>query len=377
MRVALLGAFAFPVAQGSQRYVGDQARALREAGCEVTLFCYGRGDGRDTGALPIVRTPTWLSPRRHRAGPSLGKPVADLALLSRFASRMRGFDVALAHNAEAALVAQAVRALGGPPVVYAAHAIFAHELPTYAAPRAGAALERLGTRIDRLAVGGADGLLCLSRHAERALGPGARGPVARIPPGLFVEAPPSAAMQTDACARAGVSPGRFAVYAGNLDGYQGLEALDLAAAGLPELPVVLATHDPAGPPLPHLRRFVARSPEDARALVHAARVAVLPRRLPGGFPIKLLGYLEAGVPVVAYASVADTLTHDRSAWLLDEGAGAEGIGRALRAIATDDDLAARLGAEGRKALDAEHAWPALADRTLRLIRSVLGVTAKG
>ena len=105
-RIALIGAFPFPLPQGSQVLVAQQARALEAAGASVTLICYGSGTGPVPGSLDIVRIPRALSPRRLRAGPSIAKPLADAALVGAYlgAHRRRRFAVALAHNAEAALV---------------------------------------------------------------------------------------------------------------------------------------------------------------------------------------------------------------------------------------------------------------------------------
>jgi glycosyltransferase involved in cell wall biosynthesis len=94
---------------------------------------------------------------------------------------------------------------------------------------------------------------------------------------------------------------------------------------------------------------------------------VLPRRRPGGFPIKLLNYMEAARPIVAHREVAFGLEHGVSAWLLAPDAGPDALAAALRALAADPALAARLGAGARANLAARHMWPALARRTLELV----------
>ena len=83
MRLAVVAAFPFPLAQGSQIFVAEQVRALAAAGARVTLFCYGSGEGEPPEGLEIVRVPRRLSPRSLRAGPGLGKPLADAALAQR------------------------------------------------------------------------------------------------------------------------------------------------------------------------------------------------------------------------------------------------------------------------------------------------------
>jgi glycosyltransferase involved in cell wall biosynthesis len=373
LRLALIGAFAFPLAQGSQLYARDQALALRAAGADVTLFCYGAGSGPDPAGLPLVRIPRLLTPRRLRAGPSLGKPLADAALVAALvrAQRARPFDLALAHNGEAGLVALCARSATGLRFVYVAHTLLGLELSSYAAAALRPALDRAGRRIDRMLAARADGVLALSSEAAKQLGAEARGPLAVIPPGLDPAPEPAAEEIARACARFGLTPGGFALYAGNLDAYQELPDLAAAARRLAPLPVVVATQQPEGSAPAPLRLLRPAGALEERALVCGAAVAVLPRRIPGGFPIKLLNYMEAGRAIVAHAAVASALEHDREAWLLAPGAGPEELAGAIRALERDPARAARLGRGARAALAARFAWPALLERTLALCRATL------
>ncbi len=366
-RIALIGAFPFPVPQGSQVLVEQQARALAAAGAVPTFLCYGSGQDRRAGALDIVRIPRALSPRRMRAGPSFAKPLADAALVGAYLSahRRRHFDLALAHNAEAALVGLAARPLIRVPVIYVAHTLLGEELASYAAPRWTPGLNRLGRALDAFLARACDGAIVLCAEAERRLRAHARGPVECIPPGLACDPPPSRVEVERACARHGLAPGGFAVYAGNLDRYQDLDLLARAARRVPQIPVLVVSHSPAAAGLDALRQIRAEDAGEARALTHAAGLALLPRRRPGGFPIKLLNYMEAGLPIVAYALIAEGLEHERSAWLLPRGAGAAELSDAIRHLFGDRALAARLGRGAREVLEARHGWPAIAERTLR------------
>jgi len=348
--------------------VREQLRALASAGARATLFCYGRGAGPPPAGIECVRVARALSPRRTRAGPSAAKPCADVALaaLVARAGRRRRFDALLAHNAEGALAALAARRAARAPVVYVAHTLWEEELGSWARPALARAAAALGARLDRWLAASADAVLVLCEAAARRLAPVARGPLRLIPPGLDVRPAPVREAQERACARAGVAPGAFALYAGNLDAYQDLALLERAARALPGLPVVVATHE-APPPRPGaLRVHRVADADEARALAFAASAAVLARRRPGGFPIKLLNYMEAGRAIVARRGVAPGLEHDRSAWLLEPDAGPEAFASALRGLAADPARAARLGAGARAALEARHAWPEIARSTLAL-----------
>jgi glycosyltransferase involved in cell wall biosynthesis len=373
LRIAVLGAFPFPVPQGSQVYAADQVRALVHAGARPTLICYGRGGGPDPEDLELVRVPRAFSPRRLSAGPSPWKPLADLGLLATLVRehRRRRFDVVLAHNAEAALVALAVRSRLRLPVVYVAHTLLADELPSYAARQLGVFLSRLGAALESGIVRRVDAVLALSGFAAARLEAAGAGRIAVIPPGIDPSPAPSADEVAKACARYGVCAGRYAVYAGNLDGYQNLAALARAAARIPELPVVVVTHARERAELQPLRVLRARDLAEMRVLLHGAGAAVLARRIRGGFPIKLLNYMEAGRAIVAYEGVADTLEHQRSGWLLPRTAGAEEMAQAIAALIGDPDRAARLGEGARAVLASQHAWPEIATRTLHLVDGVL------
>jgi len=377
VRIAIVGAFPFPLPQGSQVYCGEQAGALRAAGADVVLVVYGSGAGALPEAargVPIARVPRALSAARLASGPSPAKPVADVALAAVLvrAHRRRPFDVVLAHNAEAALAALAARPLIRRPVVYVAHTLWRHELASYApaplARRLAAPLARLGAGLDAALARRCDGVIALAPSAARALGPHARGPLAVLPPALAPGPDPAPADVAAACAHRGLAPGRFALYAGNLDRYQELGEL-AAAAARTQAPVVVATHAPGRAPAPLATAHVA-GPGEARLLAFGAGVALLPRRAPGGFPVKLLNYLEARCAVVARCAVAEELADGESGWLLPDDAGPAAWAAAIDALLADPARAARLGAGGRARLERAHDPAALARETLAFLERV-------
>jgi len=379
LRVALLGAFSFPAPQGSQVFAADQARALARAGARVSLFCYGRGVGATPEGVEILRIPAALSPRSYRSGLHPAKPFADAALLRRLAgaARARRIDAVLAHNAEAASVALRARAA---PTLYVAHTLFEEELGSHLpaaleAPFA-PALARLGARIDRGVARRVDASIALTAHAAERLGRIATGPVALIPPGVERQPPPQAGEVRAACARHGLEPGGFAIYAGNLDRYQDLETLRAAAARLASRSFVVATHARPRSDLAPLRILRVDAGE-ARSLTHAAALAVAPRRRRGGFPIKLLNYMEASRAIVAREAQAHTLRSGCNALLVGREAGVEAFARAIESLFRDPARADALGRAARATLEREHDWQRLAQRTLALVERVASDPAAG
>ena len=371
LRVAALCAFQFPAPQGSQVYAGQQALALREAGVDVELFCYGRGAGLPAPELPLWRTPAWTVPSSYRAGPKARKPLADLALFQVLLRehRRRPFDGVLAHNAEAALLALALRARSGIPCLYVAHTLMGVELRCYAPAGLRGPADRLGAAIDHQLARRADGVLALSEDTRSALAPHTRKPVVRIPPGLDRRAPPSPQAVERSCHLYGLEPGTFALYAGNLDRYQDLDCLREAAHRLGDRPLVVVTHAPARQLAP-LRVLQVREAERVRELSFGAALAVSPRRITGGFPIKILNYMEAALPIVARVEQSVGLVHDRDAWLVGPGGSSEELAHGLRVLFEDPERARRLGRAARARLEAHHRWPELAQRTRVLLGEV-------
>ena len=210
-------------------------------------------------------------------------------------------------------------------------------------------------------------MIALARAGEAALAPHARGPVRCIAPGLEPGTAPSPDLVAAACRRRELEVGRYALYAGNLDGYQDLAML-AAAAGAIAAPVVAATHAPHRAPAP-LHTVRVTDAAELRLLTFGAGVALLPRSAAGGFPIKLLNYMEASRAIVARASLADPLEHDRSGWLLADDASPADWAAAVNGLLADPAQAARLGAEARRTLEREHRPAAIADAVLALVET--------
>jgi len=383
-----MGAFAFPYHQGSQIYLAGQARALADAGARPAILCYGSGVGDGPHDIQRISPPATLAPRAPGSGLHWGKPVADAALLTaglvaaRKARRAgQPFDFVLAHNAEAAAIALASRRSFRAPLVYVAHTLWQKELSAYL-PRAWTTrADELGGRIDRFIARHADGVITLAEETQNALGKIASGPVALIPPGLDPGSPPSPEQIARVCRAHGLSPAGYDLYSGNLDRYQDLALLEEAAQLGPasSKPLVVASHDNPGKreEATHpgmrpraVRRIRARDFAEMRVLIHGASCLVAPRRRVGGFPVKLLNYMEAGLPIVAIAGAAPGLVDGESAWLMDAREGAEGLARARAELTSNPEMRARLGGGARAHLASHHSWPRLAAQTLDYLASL-------
>jgi glycosyltransferase involved in cell wall biosynthesis len=249
------------------------------------------------------------------------------------------------------------------------HTLWEHELSSWAPGALAPLVRAAGRRLDRRLARQADALLVLSEPAREALLPWARGRVALVPPGHTFETEPAQDAVETTCTHHGLEPDRFVLYAGNLDRYQELSLLDAAAARLADIPVVVATHDAHGARFESLRVVEVDSIDESQQLLHGAAVAVLPRSLHGGFPIKLLHYMAAARAIVARRNVASTLVDGESARLLPGEADAGEFAGAIAALLRDPGLRARLGDGALGALHEHHAWPKRAAETLALVRA--------
>jgi glycosyltransferase involved in cell wall biosynthesis len=296
----------FPSPQGSQAAVHAMLGALTEAGEDAHLLVYGHGAGaaEPAGArYPVHRLPRLPLARSLRSGPSLGKVALDAAMVGRTVRLWKdlGPELVIAHNVEAALVAIAART----PFVYFAHTAMEAELPFYGRTAIAPALSSFLARRHEVAAPYVP--LPWARAAAEA--PDARAEARKARKALGLGA-------TDA----------VLLYAGNLDGYQGFEdalaATARLARRLPRAKLLVATESARGPLLRAARGVLSADrlvetglgDEAARSRAHAAAdVALVPRRAPGGLPIKLLDALARGVPVVASRRAAADLAIDRAA----------------------------------------------------------------
>ena len=376
MRAAVLGAFPYPYPQGSQVFATDHSRALVRAGSSVALFTYGAGTGPVPEDLECVASPSWLSPPAMRSGPTLAKFPADAGVLATYirASRVRRFDVAFAHNAEAAMIGLAARFITGTPVIYIAHTILEHELSAYAPEQFAGVLTQTGRQIDRFIARRANGIVALCEDARADLARHATCPIEVMAPGLDLEPAPDEVDVAKICEEHNLEPGGYALYCGNMDGYQDLDLLAEAARTMKarhpdiSLPIVVASHDTSRIPdsffgLTNLTCVTVRDFAQTRALIAGAQSVVLCRRRRGGFPIKLLNYMEARKPVIAFDSIAPGFSHMRNAWLLDSGAGGKELADGLVALSQTPQLRDSLGNGARELLESEHEWARLAQRT--------------
>lgn len=294
-----VAALPFPTRQGTQACIAAMCRACAEEGYDTHLLTYGQGNHDDEGqtytshGLPAriggVRT------RDDRSGPSLRKLVTDARMVRALRSLVDRIapDQVIAHHVEAALLCQVAKV----PYAWVAHTDLGNELPSYF-ERGAPAWSKAGALVDRL---------CLSRaQAVAAVSPRLVEEIARHRHTALLPTPwlVSSVQANQETKRPEL------IYAGNLDAYQGWEDVVDALAVLCgrgyRLRCTLLT---ASDPTPWVERAadrgilselrIVRNTEAQRVNAMArAQIGVVPRRVAGGLPIKLLDHWSVGHAVV-------------------------------------------------------------------------------
>lgn len=339
MKIAVVGACPYPVAQGSQVYLRSSARTLQELGHEVHVCVYGYGDGDAEDDLRVHRSPGIPFARRTKAGPSWAKPLQDARMVRflRGVIRDHGIDVVVAHNYEALMVALAT---GFKRIVYCAHNAMVDELPYYRG--FGIVGRTIGTMLDDV----------LPRRAHHVVAPHERlreylitcgcAPerISVIPPGIDPAPFSGAARSTVATT---------VVYAGNLDAYQNPAMLADVFARVrelrPDARCVVATNDVRE--LPYADVVATPNLEALRAVLADDAVFICPRVSWSGYPIKLLNAMTAGLPVVACASAAHPVIDRETGFIVDDH-DAEAFACRVVELLEDSALRRRLGEAGRR-----------------------------
>jgi len=305
-RALHVAALPFPTYQGTQAAISSMLEASSHASQRATLFTYATEGYSIEPSYTLHRTGNLPRVRSLRSGPSIGKLLLDARMLFELHALARKLkpSVVVAHHVEAASLALTLRNVR---VVFFAHTDLAAELPVYGHPLLGAALGRAGAALDRALVRRAAAVATISESLRARLSH-LRGDVHFVPipwpvpepirPGERAESRLALGLELDA---------KLALYAGNLDAYQGVEQIPEALSmlrerGLP-LRLLLATRSDARAFTRRCRELdvpvhaCALGDEMIRRQLHAAAdLAIVPRLSPGGLPIKLLDALARGVP---------------------------------------------------------------------------------
>lgn len=345
-----VAALPYPSPQGTQAAVGAMLGALADAGREARLLTYAHGaESAPEPRFEVVRLARAYGDGSLRSGPSLAKLAQDAALARAIAAQRA--ELVVAHHVEAASAALLARAR---PLVFVAHTALGPELPTYlpALARSLAPVAKLaGDELDRTLARRADAVLAVSPKLAERLSRASGVEVRWLPVPWTV--PPPIEPHERAEARHSLAlydDDEVLLYAGNLDRYQGLEALFEAYVSAsrkrPTLRLLVATaSDAEREALPRGARVVPLEGTEAqRRMLHAAAdLVVVPRGAEGGLPVKLIDAFARGVPVACVQRATAGLALHGCAAI----AAGDDLGTAIEALLRAPDLASEFADAGR------------------------------
>ncbi len=397
-----VAALPFPSPQGTQGAV----RAMLEAcaavdGDDVHLLVYPRTAGEralEVGArdarftLHRPQTLPWMPFVRPslRSGPSAQKLALDVALaiaLRRLVTTLRP-EIVITHHVEACAAALAVRAR---PLVFVAHTELAPELPSYARASLAPLLTLAGAGLDRLLVARADAVAAVAPGLAARLHESTGVDVVTLALPWPLPTPTTLEERSAARDALGLSAdAEVVLYAGNLDRYQGvplaLDALGGLARRRAAVRVLVATESTTAELTDAVRSaglaalvvFSRLDTEARRRCVHAAAdVAIVPRAVEGGVPVKLLDALARAVPVVAQRRALGGLALGGCASVCADD-DADALAAALGAMLAAPRAARELAQRGRAYIAREHSAARFRE-TLgdAVVRATTRVTAGG
>jgi glycosyltransferase involved in cell wall biosynthesis len=376
LRILHVAALPFPSHQGTQVYVGQMCESQAERGHDVHLLTYRHGlPGYRPRGYTIHRVPDFPRYRSLRSGPSWRKAALDLHMAASVDGLVRDLepDIVHAHNYEA-LAAALVGNRRRRPLLYHAHTLLEPELPCYLEGRAARTCAGIaGMAADRFLPHLADACATISPYLSEALVAHGVDPgkVHYVPPALHVRGSGSAApRKTKQAAEADF------IYIGNLDRYQGisdmLEGVARVAGIRGDVRVKIISDSDPGPYAAEARKLgvsrnVSFEPHGEFSTVvgrlASTRIALAPRKIPGGFPMKLINYLRFRKPVIASVHGSGGLRHGREALVYTTRA--ELVECALR-LMTEPGLRNRIARNGCRYAQERFVW----DRSLGILDGV-------
>ena len=364
LSLAMVAACPFPTRQGTQVTIKHLSTALAERGHDVHLCTYGYGEYEPEEVPHLILHRTNKIDAGFRSGPHPLRPAADAALGFTAGRVVKAHDCDLlhVHNVEGLALGAMLKLQSGKPLVYHAHNTMELELPTYYRNSvAQSFLGMLGRVIDHSMPRVADAVIVFDeRQKEIHESFGIESDkIHVVAPGIDLTELLSVDERKVSLWKEKLGSGKWLIYAGNPDRYQNLELLAESLRRLStrdaDIKLLVLTHHSASdfsvfePKLRERIRFEGfDSIEDLSAAHRVASVGVCPRIIPTGFPIKVINYLAAGLPVVAMRSSVEVILPELGNSLVDNDA--EAFSQAILRSSLSDaqpDLAHRFAVKSQ------------------------------
>lgn len=383
-KVLMLAPTPFFSDRGCHIRIYEEAKALAKLGVDLKIATYFAG--QDVPGLEVVRAGKWVGYRKLAAGPSIKKPLADLALLFRARREIRKFqpDFIHCHLHEGAFVGLLAAGAGEKrvPVILDYQGSLAGELsehhPFFRLPgiskMTGMTESAINSRVDAIL------LNCAALGAE--IKTGLKEKCRVVGDGVDLERFCPQTADPELKRKAGLKPGLpVIVFLGLLNRYQGLDLLLKSAAILKNKKAkfqMLVMGYPIGDyperarnlGLDELVKFSGRIDyNQAHKWLALGEVAVAPKIARSESNGKILNYLAMGIPVACFDKpVNRELAGDCAEYAGfapgDEQKNAEALAVCLEKLLGDPGRQKELSGKSRERALEKFSWEAVAKRIL-------------
>lgn len=389
LNIAVVAACPFPTSQGSQVLIRESCEALARRGHDVHVVTYHFGEDIPCQNVTIHRIPEIVKYNKLRSGPALLKPFLDLLLVFKLDEvvRKHKIDVIHCHNYEAPVVAFPVRRLRKVPVIYHSHNTMSDEFYTYFRLKIPQTIARFAAKLmDRYIPRMADYSIAINRKvAEFLINTGIHPSTVKfVPPGIDY-GEPVVEPDHNLLQKYSLEAAKLLIYAGNLDGYQRidllLDAMPFIISEHPDCKLVFLTGSNSDS---LLREITTRGIGNNVSIITGAdfnaikqifsvgHVAVNPRIAWSGFPIKLLNYFAAKLPVVAFENAAPCVDHGYNGFLAIAGDSTD-FAKYINYILDNPDRAEEIGQNAAQTALNLYNWDGIAEAIERIYAEVLSL----
>jgi 1,2-diacylglycerol 3-alpha-glucosyltransferase len=379
LKIAMVVASPFPANHGTPGSIREMAEAIAQKGHELHVVTYHFGKGRNPKGVHIHRIPDFGLSREVVVGPTLERPFLDLLMVFTLCRviRRENIDLIHAHNYEGALVGYLARLITGRPLVYNAVNTMSDELPTYEFFKPRILGIWLAGFLDYWVPRTADRIIAITPEIASVLRVQGIKPdrLRMIPLGIdtdqFVGRSPSGIRE-----RYSLVGSPLVMYTGILDRLQRIDyllrAMHSVIAELPNARLMLVATIAKDNDLLECRKMITELGMERHVVIAtgavfdeipsflaSADVAVICRPRCPGFPVKLLNYMAAGKPIVAFQGSVKDLQHMTNAFVVNDDDW-QGLAQGIIKLLQDPNLAAGLGDNAREWVKANLAWPNIA-----------------
>lgn len=382
LNIAMVVASPYPANHGTPGSIREMAEAIYRLGHKVHIVTYPYGEGNlneKPNGISIHRVPAIRASNNIKVGPSYEKIFLDALLARKLCQVVRNekIDIIHAHNYEGAIAGYIAKKFTGTPFIYNAINTMIDELPTYNFIKPQAAAKGFARFLDYTVPRTADSVLAISDELVRFLLDKKVLPsrIARIPLGvnfsMFNGKDPLLMRK-----KYGIGNKPLIVYTGVLNEFQRvdylLNAMKVVVDKIDDAVLIivpnlfdksdLQRHQNLARELNIEKNVIFTDPRpfsDVPYFLASADVAVLPRPECPGFPVKLLNYMAAGKPIVAFKGSSKGLENMENA-ILAEDHNWEQMGDGILKILSDSSLAKTLGNNAKEFAIHAYGWENIA-----------------